>query len=138
MKDLRSSTLATFLVDARAHVDSALDRFLPVPPACPQVLSDAMRYSLMAGGKRLRPILVLAAADAVARAALVGPRGTHAPDSAATLSTLALTLPTACAVEFIHTYSLIHDDLPAMDDDSLRRGRPPFWLATPCKRKPSR
>ena len=124
MRDVRSSTLATFLVDARAHVDSALDRCLPAPPACPQVLSDAMRYSVMAGGKRLRPILVLAAADAVARTARPDHRDTHARDSMATPSTLDLTLPTACAVEFIHTYSLIHDDLPAMDDDSLRRGRP--------------
>ena len=124
MTDVRSSTLATFLVDARAHVDGALDRFLPAPPTCPQVLSEAMRYSVMAGGKRLRPILVLAAADAVARAALAERRKAHAGDSVASLSTLALTLPTACAVEFIHTYSLIHDDLPAMDDDSLRRGRP--------------
>ena len=69
-----------------------------------------MRYSLMAGGKRLRPLLVLAAADAVAGAA-----GSGASE---------LALPAACAVEFIHTYSLIHDDLPAMDNDTLRRGRP--------------
>ncbi len=72
-----------------------------------------MRYSVMAGGKRLRPILVLAAADAVAAA-----RG----DDRAAARRLAL--PAACALEMIHTYSLIHDDLPAMDDDSLRRGRP--------------
>jgi geranylgeranyl diphosphate synthase type II len=71
-----------------------------------------MRYSLDAGGKRLRPILTLAAAEAVA-----GPSGNfeHA---------IAAALPAACAVELIHTYSLIHDDLPSMDDDSLRRGRP--------------
>ena len=110
MNVVRSSTLATFLVDTRSHVDSALERFLPKPPACPALLSDAMRYSLLGGGKRLRPLLVIAAADAVARR-------TRAP-------ALELGLPAACAVEFIHTYSLIHDDLPAMDNDSMRRGRP--------------
>lgn len=110
MNGVRSSTLATFLVDTRAHVESALDRFLPAPPDCPPLLSEAMRYSLLGGGKRLRPVLVVAAADAVARR-------THEP-------VLDLALPTACAVEFIHTYSLVHDDLPAMDNDSLRRGRP--------------
>jgi geranylgeranyl diphosphate synthase, type II len=72
-----------------------------------------MRYSVFAGGKRLRPILTLAAADAVARS--TGSR----PDIAADLA-----LPAACAIELIHTYSLIHDDLPAMDNDTLRRGRP--------------
>src|SRR6185369_8060623 len=76
----------------------------------PPLLSEAIRYSVLAGGKRLRPILVLAAADAVAR-----------PTTADSAS---LALPAACAIEFIHTYSLIHDDLPAMDNDSLRRGRP--------------
>lgn len=70
-----------------------------------------MRYSIDAGGKRLRPILTLAAAEAVA-----------APSAVA--RAIELALPAACAVELIHTYSLIHDDLPAMDDDSLRRGRP--------------
>jgi geranylgeranyl pyrophosphate synthase len=97
-----------FVKAARARVDAALERFLPAPPTCPPVVSDAMRYSLFAGGKRLRPILTLAAADAVA------------PGEAGQ----AAALPAACAVEMIHTYSLIHDDLPAMDDDSLRRGRP--------------
>ncbi len=110
MTDVRSSTLATFLVDTRAHVEGALDRFLPAPPDCPRLLSEAMRYSLLGGGKRLRPVLVIAAADAIARRT-----GTRV---------LELALPTACAVEFIHTYSLIHDDLPAMDNDCLRRGRP--------------
>jgi geranylgeranyl pyrophosphate synthase len=107
---VRSSTLATFLVDTRAQVEAGLDRFLPRPPECPALLSDAMRYSLLGGGKRLRPVLVIAAADAIAR-------HTGAP-------ALELALPTACAVEFIHTYSLVHDDLPAMDNDCLRRGRP--------------
>jgi geranylgeranyl pyrophosphate synthase len=110
MSGVRSSTLATFLVDTRSHVDAALDRFLPKPPECPPLLSEAMRYSLLGGGKRLRPVLVIAAADAIGRR-------TNA-------AVLDLALPAACAVEFIHTYSLIHDDLPAMDDDCLRRGRP--------------
>jgi geranylgeranyl pyrophosphate synthase len=102
-------SLATFLEATRARVEAALDRWLPAPPACPALVSEAMRYSLFAGGKRLRPTLTLAAADAVA------PGDARARDAA---------LPAACAIEMIHTYSLIHDDLPAMDDDSLRRGRP--------------
>ena len=108
----------TLFVDAvRATVDAALDRYLPVPPACPPIVSDAMRYSLFAGGKRLRPALTLAAAHAVC--ARDGRRDARVLGPAA-----ALALPAACAVEMIHTYSLIHDDLPAMDNDSLRRGRP--------------
>jgi geranylgeranyl pyrophosphate synthase len=105
-------TLAAFLEQARADVDEALDRWLPQPPAAPQIIAEAMRYSVFAGGKRLRPVLTLAAADAVAR---------RVQDAA---YSRALALPAACAIEFIHTYSLIHDDLPAMDDDTLRRGRP--------------
>ncbi|RPJ53878.1 MAG: polyprenyl synthetase family protein, partial [Acidobacteria bacterium] len=77
-----------------------------------------MRYSLFAGGKRLRPVLTLAAAESVA----VHPDMPRAVDSAA--SAMRLAMPAACALEMIHTYSLIHDDLPAMDDDTLRRGRP--------------
>jgi len=72
-----------------------------------------MRYSLFAGGKRLRPVLTLAAADTIARAA-----------GEQTDAAMQLALPAACAIELIHTYSLIHDDLPAMDNDTLRRGRP--------------
>ena len=102
-------SLAAFLEESRACVDAALDRYLPTPPACPALVSEAMRYSVFAGGKRLRPMLVLSAADAIARA-------TPVP--------ISLAMPAACAVELIHTYSLIHDDLPAMDNDSLRRGRP--------------
>jgi geranylgeranyl pyrophosphate synthase len=98
-------------------VDEALARALPVPPDCPAILSEAMRYSVFAGGKRLRPILTLAAADAVARAT-----NPETPGTAADAGSLAM--PAACAIELIHTYSLIHDDLPAMDDDTLRRGRP--------------
>jgi geranylgeranyl pyrophosphate synthase len=107
------TSFEAFAAQCRTLVDAALDRALPRPPACPAVVADAMRYSVTAGGKRLRPILALAAADAVARA-----RGDDA-DRARTLA-----LPAACALELIHTYSLIHDDLPAMDDDALRRGRP--------------
>jgi geranylgeranyl pyrophosphate synthase len=106
----QSDTVSHFIADARARVDRALEQWLPTPPACPPLLSAAMRYSVMAGGKRLRPILVLAAAEAV--------NGDRQRDTAD------LALPAACAVEFIHTYSLIHDDLPAMDNDTLRRGRP--------------
>ena len=93
-------------VDGRSKaVDAALDRFLPKATAKPATIHKAMRYSIFAGGKRMRPALVLAAAEACG--------GT---DAAA--------MPLACAVECIHTYSLIHDDLPAMDDDDLRRGKP--------------
>jgi geranylgeranyl diphosphate synthase, type II len=98
--------LARFLDRTRGRVDEALDRYLPAPPACPDIVSEAMRYSVFAGGKRLRPVLTLAAAEAVDRGAVD------------------LALPVACAIELIHTYSLIHDDLPAMDNDTLRRGRP--------------
>jgi geranylgeranyl pyrophosphate synthase len=97
----------------RRAIDAALQRFLPSAPAVPSVLADAMRYSVMAGGKRLRPLLVLASAEAVA-----------SQSELAEEQALALALPAACAIELIHTYSLVHDDLPAMDDDTLRRGRP--------------
>ena len=97
--------LSEYLRARQAEIEGALDRYLPSPPECPAVVADAMRYSVTAGGKRLRPVLCLASADAVG-----GER--------------TLAMPAACAIEFIHTYSLIHDDLPAMDDDSMRRGRP--------------
>jgi geranylgeranyl pyrophosphate synthase len=119
MSDVPS--LAGFLDNARARVDEALDLWLPRPPDCPVLVSESMRYSVFAGGKRLRPVLVLAAADAVARH--LGPRPSPAPASAA-FSLVDDALPAACALELIHTYSLIHDDLPAMDNDTLRRGRP--------------
>ena len=109
--------LADFLNRTRARVDEALDRYLPREPGCPGIVADAMRYSVFAGGKRLRPVLTLAAADAVARR--------NAADATrARADVFELALPAACAIELIHTYSLIHDDLPAMDDDTLRRGRP--------------
>ena len=103
---MASTSLGDFLNTARVQVDEALDRYLPRPPVCPAIVSEAMRYSVFAGGKRLRPILTLAAAEAIDRDAS------------------GLALPAACAIEMIHTYSLIHDDLPAMDNDTLRRGRP--------------
>ncbi len=104
-----SAPLAVFVEQARQRVERALATCLPAPPHVPRVLDEAMRYSLLGGGKRFRPILVLAAADAVARGDEVR---------------IERSLPAACAIECIHTYSLIHDDLPAMDDDTLRRGRP--------------
>ena len=99
------TSLAEYLNACRADIDAALEAALPRPPACPAVVADAMRYSVMAGGKRLRPVLCLASAEAVG-----GGR--------------AAAMPAACAIELVHTYSLIHDDLPAMDDDTMRRGRP--------------
>ena len=102
-----ASALAESIQAARLEVELALEGFLP--PASdrggPPRLVEAMRYSLMGGGKRLRPVLALMAADACG-----------APTDTA--------MPAACALEMVHTYSLIHDDLPSMDDDDLRRGRP--------------
>ncbi|MGI5838998.1 MAG: polyprenyl synthetase family protein [bacterium] len=97
--------LPDYLRERAARIDAALDEFLPPADAYPAELNQAMRYSVFAGGKRLRPILTLAAAEAV---------GGSSEDA----------LPAACAVEIIHTYSLIHDDLPAMDNDDYRRGKP--------------
>src|SRR5207253_4831384 len=96
--------LQAYLAERRGLVDAALERHLPSEAAPPLTIHRAMRYSVMAGGKRLRPILVIAGAEAVGGAAT-------------------MVMPTACALEMIHTYSLIHDDLPAMDDDDYRRGR---------------
>lgn len=100
--------LADFLREARRRVDEALDGYLSTGDnreGCPSRLAEAMRYSVQAGGKRLRPLLALMAAEACGAEPWVA-------------------LPGACALEMIHTYSLVHDDLPAMDDDDLRRGRP--------------
>ncbi len=111
-------SLVAFLEHIRIRIDEALERHLPKPPACPAILSEAMRYSLFAGGKRLRPTLTLAAADAVERNRVAqGAVQVFGP-------AIELAMPVACAIEMIHTYSLIHDDLPAMDNDTLRRGRP--------------
>ncbi|MDA8125991.1 MAG: polyprenyl synthetase family protein [Deltaproteobacteria bacterium] len=96
--------LKEYLAGRKALVDEALAGFVPGGEFDPPAIFAAARYSLLAGGKRLRPILCLAAAEAVGGE----PRAV---------------LPVACALEFIHTYSLIHDDLPAMDDDDYRRGR---------------
>jgi len=98
-------TLEVYLSQQQQRVEMALDRFLPSLDSYPPRLMDAMRYSVFAGGKRLRPILMLAATEAV--------------DG----ETEAI-LPAACAIECVHTYSMIHDDLPAMDDDDWRRGKP--------------
>jgi geranylgeranyl diphosphate synthase, type II len=96
---------ATYPERLRAEVDDYLERLQFSAEACTAGLEEAMRYSLLAGGKRIRPVLALATADALGREP-------------------AVVLPLAAAIELIHTYSLIHDDLPAMDDDDLRRGRP--------------
>ena len=101
----RPVNLKKYLRTRQKVIDRALDRYLPKTSTKPVTLHKAMRYSLFAGGKRLRPILCLAAAEAC--------RGNV--DTA---------LPLACAVECIHTYSLVHDDLPSMDNDDFRRGRP--------------
>ncbi len=97
--------LPAFLEEDRNEVDQALDRLLPPESTTPETIHRAMRYSVMAGGKRIRPALCVETArlfDADRRAAV----------------------EIGCAIEFIHTYSLIHDDLPALDNDDLRRGKP--------------
>lgn len=99
------SDLKPYLKTQQKTVDAALNSFLPKATARPKTVHQAMRYSIFAGGKRLRPILTLAAAEAC------GGEEKKA-------------LPPACSVEVLHTYSLVHDDLPCMDDDDLRRGRP--------------
>jgi len=98
-------TLADYIAQQQKRVDQALDRWVPPESQDPSLIHRAMRYSLFAGGKRVRPLLAIAAADAVSN----DPAGVE---------------NAACALELIHTYSLIHDDLPALDNDDLRRGRP--------------
>jgi geranylgeranyl pyrophosphate synthase len=121
----RAESLTAFIDAARTRVERALEGYLPTPPACPALVSEAMRYSVFAGGKRLRPILTLGAADAVVQCTAPGAASEPAvPQDRA----IELALPAACAVEMIHTYSLIHDDLPAMDNDTLRRGRPTLHM----------
>jgi geranylgeranyl diphosphate synthase type II len=97
--------LAAYLRERRLWVDDALDAYLPPAKQPPERLHEAIRYSIFCGGKRLRPVFALAGAEAV------GGDPLHV-------------LPLACAVECIHTFSLIHDDLPAIDNDELRRGSP--------------
>ena len=99
-----STAIRGYLDERRAMIDRALDLLLPSADTRPTVIHDAMRYSVLAPGKRIRPILALAAAEACGAA-------------------IEPLLRPACALELIHTYSLVHDDLPAMDDDDLRRGR---------------
>jgi geranylgeranyl diphosphate synthase, type II len=89
----------------RPRIDAALEHYVQFDDGCPPTLAEAIRYALLAPGKRLRPQLVLMAAEACG-------------------GTIEAAMPAACAVEMIHAYSLVHDDLPAMDDDDLRRGRP--------------
>jgi len=101
--------LRDYLRSRRDEVEQALARVLPPEAGRLATIRDAMRYSLLAGGKRLRPVLALTAAETVAP----GDR-----------EAAGLAMPAACAIEMIHTYSLIHDDLPAMDNDSMRRGKP--------------
>jgi len=97
--------LEAYLKDRQKIVEEALERYLPDEDSLPQELHTAVHYSVFAGGKRIRPILCLAAIEACG--------GDMAP-----------AMPVACALELIHTYSLIHDDLPAMDNDDFRRGKP--------------
>jgi geranylgeranyl diphosphate synthase type II len=99
-------TIKEYLADCARLVDAELDRLVPPESTPPESIHKAMRYSLFAGGKRIRPVLCMEAARAA-----VGHEA-------------ASVVPVACSLELIHTYSLIHDDLPALDNDDLRRGRP--------------
>ncbi|MFN7016320.1 MAG: polyprenyl synthetase family protein [Fimbriimonadales bacterium] len=101
--------LAEYLPPRRARVDAALEAYLTGAPSMPRVLLEAMRYATLGAGKRLRPILCIAAAEAVG-------------------SDIEQVIPTACALELIHAFSLVHDDLPAIDNDRLRRGQPTVWV----------
>jgi geranylgeranyl diphosphate synthase type II len=114
---LEVDPFASFIATSLAEIEAALDRALPAPPVCPAAVAEAMRYGVMGPGKRMRPLLTLAAAETVAL-------GDCEIVDDAVVEARRLAMPAACAVEFIHCYSLIHDDLPAMDNDSLRRGRP--------------
>jgi len=100
-----AETLEAYFAQLQRPIEAALSGYLELDSNCPQSLADAMRHSLLAPAKRLRPMLVLMACEAC---------GGNRNDA----------MPAACSVELVHTYSLIHDDLPAMDDDDLRRGRP--------------
>jgi len=96
--------LKPYLQERITLVETALDNYLPKIDTLPSSLHEAMRYSVFAGGKRIRPVLMMAACETVG-------------------GSIQQALPAACAIEMIHSYSLIHDDLPAMDDDDLRRGK---------------
>jgi geranylgeranyl diphosphate synthase type II len=100
--------LKTYLAERKALVETALFACLPAEGTRPAELASAMRHAVLSGGKRLRPILCLAAAEAAG-------------------GKLEQAMPAACAVELLHTYTLVHDDLPCMDNDTLRRGQPTVW-----------
>ena len=105
MSEKMGLDLTTYMKERRERVDAALEEYLPPEGTHPESLHGAMRYSVFSGGKRFRPVLCMAAFEAC------GGEGDRI-------------LPVACATELVHTYSLIHDDLPCMDDDDMRRGRP--------------
>ncbi len=109
---MNETELLAYFDDRRAQVDGALDRLLAMPEhgGDPLRLREAMRYAVLGGGKRMRPLLTIAACEAVG-------------------GTAAQAMPAACALELVHAYSLVHDDLPAMDDDDERRGRPTIHVA---------
>jgi geranylgeranyl diphosphate synthase type II len=103
--DSRVTQMQSHLAEMQGRVDAALNRYLPREDTHPEVLAKAMRYSIFSGGKRFRPILAIASFECCG--------GSGEP-----------ILPVACAIELVHAYSLIHDDLPCMDDDDMRRGKP--------------
>jgi geranylgeranyl diphosphate synthase type II len=105
MLDTSPSAFIEYAGQFRARIDAVLAEYADLGDGCPDVLREAIRYSLLAPGKRLRPMLVVMAAEACG-------------------GSTETALPAACAVEMVHAYSLVHDDLPAMDDDDLRRGQP--------------
>lgn len=109
---MNETDLMAYFEDRRTQVDRALDELLALPEGTddPLRLREAMRYAVLEGGKRMRPLLTIAACEAV------GGTAAHA-------------MPAACAVELVHAYSLVHDDMPAMDDDAERRGRPTVHVA---------
>ena len=122
------TAFSQWMADIQQRTESALDRALPAADIAPTRLHEAMRYAVLGGGKRVRPLLVHAG----------GQLSGAAPERLDRVS---------CALEMIHAYSLVHDDMPCMDDDVLRRGKPtvhvsstkppPCWSATPCRPRPS-
>ena len=110
LKTRTERELKEYLEDRRARIDRTLEVYLPTAMTVPERLHEAMRYSLFAGGKRIRPILAIAAFEAVSGEG-------RPPDAIDSI------LPVVSSIELVHTYSLVHDDLPAMDDDDYRRGR---------------
>ena len=114
MMDIVSLPTDRYIAHLREAVERRLADLLDAPPGAPPVMVEALRYAVLGGGKRLRPILVIASGDAA--------RGRSDPKEGS--MTHEALLNAACALEMIHTFSLVHDDLPALDDDTLRRGRP--------------